>query len=290
MKGIAFAPGHISAFFEPVYYKHNMDRTGSCGAGINVSLGAISHVTVQPTLHQTIHVHINGKPSSAVVTKSAIHYLIGTTSLKITVNTILDLPVSQGFGMSAAGASSATLALADLLHLPKENAIKAAHYAELQSFTGLGDVIAGSFGGIEIRKKAGLPPWGLLEHIPGCYDLILCVVSKKLQTKKILTDSILVRKIASYGQYSLKKLLEKPTLEHLFSLGWEFTRKIGIADATVLQAIEQAQTYGMASMCMLGNSVFATGDVPALSKILSQYGKIFYCTVDEKGTRVLHEK
>ncbi len=290
MKGIAFAPAHISAFFEPVYSKQNMDRSGSCGAGISLSLGAVSKVTVQPGSHRVITTQINGKVSMAPVTKSALSYLIGDTSLMITVNTIVDLPVSQGFGMSAAGALSASLALADLLTIPRELAIKAAHYAEIQSHTGLSDVIASSFGGIEIRRKAGLPPWGILEHIPGNYDIILCVIGKKIETKKILTDSIKVHEIASYGRYCTKKLLEKPSMENLFSLGLEFTRKIGIADPTVLQAITEANKHGMSSMCMLGNSVYAIGDTSSLCKILSKYGKVFCCTIDEKGARLLHER
>ncbi|HWR27252.1 MAG TPA: hypothetical protein VN377_02320 [Candidatus Thermoplasmatota archaeon] len=290
MTGIAFAPGHISAFFEPVYSEQNIDRSGSCGAGINITLGAISQVKIQPASSRTVTVRISGKLSNAPVTKSALYYLIGTTPLSVTVNTVLDLPVSQGFGMSAAGALSAALACADLLNLPRENAIKAAHYAEIQSHTGLGDVIASSFGGIEIRRKAGLPPWGMLEHIPGNYDVVLCVIGKKIETKKILTDVTKVHEIASYGRYCTKKLLEKPSLEHLFSLAWEFTRKIDIADTMVLQAIKKANAHGMASMCMLGNSVFAVGDIPVLCKILSIYGEVFCCTVDEKGARLLQEK
>jgi pantoate kinase len=290
MKGIAFAPGHISAFFEPVYCPQNMDRTGSCGAGMSVSLGAISQVSVQPASNQTVIVQINGRQSPAAVTKSGIHYLLGDACVRIAINTMIDLPVSQGFGMSAAGVLSANLALADLLNIPKEHAIRAAHYAEIQSHTGLGDVVASSFGGIEIRRKAGLPPWGMLEHIPGNYDMVLCVIGKKIETKEILTDPNKVRKIASVGRYCTKKLLDKPSLEHLFALAWEFTRKIDIADATVLQAIEKANVHGMASMCMLGNSVFAIGDTPMLSKVLSAYGTVFCCTVDVQGARILHEK
>jgi len=158
MKGIAFAPGHVSAFFEPIYSGSDLDRSGSRGAGIALSLGAISQVTVEPAPQSTIAVQINGKPSDAPVTKMALSYLLGDTPFAITVNTMLDLPVSQGFGMSAAGALSSTIALADLLNLPRENAVKAAHYAEILSHTGLGDVIASDFGGIEIRQQAGLPP------------------------------------------------------------------------------------------------------------------------------------
>ena len=289
MKGIAFAPGHISAFFEPVYSGQNMDRSGSRGAGINISLGAVSQVTVKPASPHTITVSINGSPSNAPVTKLALKFLVGETPLGITVDTMLDLPVSQGFGMSAGGALSSTLALADLLNLPRDNAVKAAHYAEVQLRTGLGDVIASSFGGIEIRREAGLPPWGLQEHIPGIYDMVVCVIGKEIETKNILSDAARLREIASYGRYCTKKLLEKPSVEHLFSLAWEFTRKIGLADDLVLQAIEAANQYGMASMCMLGNSVFAMGDIPLLCKTLSVFGKVFCCTVDEGGARVLKE-
>ncbi|MCU0850712.1 MAG: hypothetical protein MUC80_05480 [Candidatus Thermoplasmatota archaeon] len=288
MKGIAFAPGHISAFFEPVIHTQNMDRTGSCGAGMSISLGAISQVSVQPADHQRITVQINGKPSPAAVTKSAIQHLLGNTCLMISVQTMMDLPVSQGFGMSAAGALSANLALANLLNIPRDDAIRAAHYAEIESHTGLGDVIASSFGGIEIRRKAGLPPWGLLEHIPGRYDVVLGVIGNKIETKKILMDSTKIQEIASYGRYCTKKLLVNPSLQNLFSLAWEFTRKIGIADKTVLEAIEKANVHGMASMCMLGNSVFAIGNTTALCKVLSKYGKVFCCTIDVQGARILH--
>lgn len=290
MKGIAFAPGHISAFFEPVYSGQNMDRSGSRGAGLSLSLGAVSHVMVKPAAQHAIMVYINGKLSSAPVTKLALNYLTRDTSLSIIVNTVIDLPVSQGFGMSAAGAFSAALALSDLLNLSKENAVKAAHYAEIQSHTGLGDVVSSSFGGIEIRRKAGLPPWGLLEHIPGKYDVVLCVIGKKIETKKILTDSAKLHEIASYGRYCTKKLLDRPTIEHLFSLGLEFTQKIGLADKTVLHAIDTANRHGMASMCMLGNSVFAIGDTPMLRTVLSTFGTVVCCSVDEQGARVLHER
>ena len=289
MIGIAFAPGHISGFFEPVYSQFSLDRSGSRGAGVSLSLGAISHVRVNPSNNHTISVTINGKKSSAPVTKMAIDYLIGDTNLDIEIQTRISLPLSQGFGMSGAGALSATLALSNLVNLPRDNAIKAAHYAEIQSRTGLGDVIASCFGGIEIRRKAGLPPWGILEHIPGTYDIVLCVIGKRIETKKILTNKEKLEEIASYGRYCTKKLLQKPTLEHLFSLSWEFSQKINLMDAVVYHAVESAQQYGLASMCMLGNSVFAIGDTNMLCKTLKSFGNVFCCTIDTQGARILQE-
>ena len=289
MKGIAFAPGHISAFFEPKYNASSLDRTGSRGAGINLSLGAISRVRISPAPHLTCAVRINGQPSDAPVTKVALQYLLDDAPFKVLVETTLDLPESQGFGMSGSGALSATLAASDVLGYSREQAVRAAHYAEVQSHTGLGDVVASSFGGIEIRREPGLPPWGVLEHIPGNFEVVLCVIGKTIRTEKILTDKTKLVQIASSGRYCTKKLLEQPSLGGLFSLGWEFTRKIGLAERQVLQAIEAAHQFGMASMCMLGNSVFAVGNTPLLQKTLAPFGQVWVCGIDQIGARLVKE-
>jgi len=287
MRAVVFAPGHISSFFEPVFVNQDLTRTGSRGAGINVSLGAVTEVIAESSTAQDIEIFVNNKKSNSPVTRLAIKYLIGEKPLKAVVRTKLDLPVSQGFGMSAAGALSSSVALAKIVGLSKFDAIKAAHCAEVQLCTGLGDVFASSFGGIEIRREAGLPPWGMIEHIPGKYDIVLCVVGKKIDTKNVLLDDKKIVEISEYGKYCVKKLLEKPSVENLFLLSQFFTKKISLADRRVVEAIEAANHFGMASMCMLGNSVFALGKTDELSKTLSLFGKTFVCCVDDYGVRVL---
>ena len=286
MKTTAFAPGHISGFFEPVY-SPDMSRTGSRGAGINVSLGAVSEVFINASTLQSFEVFVNNKRSNDNVTRLSLKYLFGENPVKVVVKTKLDLPLGQGFGMSAAGALSATIAAAKIVNLPVSDAIKAAHFAEVQLKTGLGDVMASSFGGVEIRKSAGLPPWGVIEHIPGNIELVLCVVGKKLDTKNVLTDSFKASKIADYGKLCTKKILDNPSIENFFSLSQTFTRKTELADPQVLKAIELANQYGMASMCMLGNSIFAMGKTDELCKVLSSFGKVFACCVNEGGARVI---
>jgi pantoate kinase len=285
MKTIAFAPGHISGFFEPVFKGQDLERSGSRGAGINITFGSVSEVSIEPTSEQSIIILINGKNSQAPVTRLAIKYMVADTSLKIKVSTHINLPMGQGFGMSGAGALSTVMALAESLKLSRDQAIKAAHFAEVQLHTGLGDVIASSFGGIEIRKQAGLPPWGMIEHIPGIYEIVLCVIGKKMSTKKILSDGRKLSEIASYGRYCTKKLLEKPSLENFFALSQTFTEKIDVADKKVIEAIQAANQYGMASMCMLGNSVFAIGNTSLLCDTLTQFGKVFVCHIDTCGAR-----
>lgn len=286
MKATAFAPGHISGFFEPIY-DQDMSRSGSRGAGINISLGAVSEVFAENSTKQDFEIYINNRKSNAPVVNLALKHMIRKNPIHVIVKTTLDLPVRQGFGMSAASALSATYALAKITGISKNEAMKASHFAEIQLRTGLGDVMASCFGGVEIRKSAGLPPWGVIEHIPGKYDLVLCVVGKKLDTKQILSNTTKASKIVDYGKYCTKKLLENPSIQNFFSLSQTFTKKTDLADKHVLEAIDAANQFGMASMCMLGSSVFAIGKTDDLCKSLSSYGDLYICSVDECGARVL---
>ena len=85
----------------------------------------------------------------------------------------------------------------------------------------------------------------------------------------------------------MKKLLEKPTIETLFTLSQDFARETGLAQGHLLEAIETANSWGMASMCMLGNSLFAIGKTKELCEHLSPFGPVFECTVDQGGARLL---
>jgi len=127
----------------------------------------------------------------------------------------------------------------------------------------------------------------MIEHIPGKFEITVCIIGSEIDTKKILTDPEKIKNIASYGRYCTKKILEKPSIENLFSLAQTFTKKIGLADKKVLEAIDAANQYGMASMCMLGNSVFAIGDTDALCKTLTNFGRVYVCLVDEYGARII---
>ena len=289
MKTIAYAPGHITGFFEPVY-SDDINRTGSRGAGINLSLGAISEVSIEPSSTQTITIFLNGKKSLAPVTTLSIKKLIGNAALNVVVKTKLELPLGQGFGMSGSGALSACIALTEMIeNLTTEDAMKAAHFAEVQSKKGLGDVIASCFGGIEIRKEPGLPPWGVIEHIPGQFQIVLCIIGKRIDTKKVLLNQELVKKIREYGRLCTKKILEKPSIDNFFNLSKDFAFNTNIADGKVRKAIVEAEKYGVASMCMLGNSVFAIGKTQDLCAVLSKFGKIYLCIVDTLGARILKE-
>ena len=272
----AFAPGHITGFFQ-------IFKNGSRGAGINLSLGARSKVRLIPS---KIEVYINGKLADAPVTRLAIEKLVG--EIGVIIETNLDLPIGQGFGMSGAGSLSATIALAHLLEMPKERAVEASHFAEIELSTGLGDVVASAFGGIEMRLEPGLN--GKLQRMDGCDELVLCIIGKKLDTSRILMDHENKKIISFYGRKCVDELIASPTIENFFQLSKKFAIKTGLTSGKIMDAIDEAEKYGMASMCMLGNSIFATGETENLIEVLAKFGDVYKCKVDKKGARILNEK
>jgi pantoate kinase len=213
--------------------------------------------------------------------------LLGKDKLKVEVSTNLDLPQSQGFGMSAAGALSSSLALAEVLGRKRQEAFEATHIAEIMCKCGLGDVSAIHKGGITVRKKPGLPPIGEVLRIDGTPEAVLAVVGKRLLTKSVLTDPAKRKAINENGSKRVDELVKSPTVEKLMELSASFAVESGLASKRIMEAMDAASKLGMASMSMLGSSVFAIGDKKGLATVLSDYGEVWVCRVDVKGPHMI---
>ena len=286
MRAKAFCPGHVTGLFQICPAK-DLIAMGSRGAGMCLSLGATSKVRVSRSGKQTIDVVIDGHPSRAEVTRTAVRNLLGDEKLAVSVETRLDLPVSQGFGMSAAGSLSSALALADLTGRDRHSAFEAAHKAEIQCGAGLGDVSAIHKGGITIRKEPGLPPVGKVLRIDGAPEIILAVVGRPIRTKNVLGNPVKRKAINRSGQRLVRRLLKEPTLDLLMELSATFAIESGLVTKRLSTAMAAASRFGHGSMAMLGNSVFSVGDVRGLRSVLSEYGSVYSCQVDLEGPRLL---
>jgi len=280
-----FSPGHITGFFEICDAPSHPCKKGSRGAGINLSLGAFSTVQVTDSPKKKIDILLNGKQSNAPVTRRAIHYLIGEQEIHVVAKITTQMPHGQGFGMSAAGSLATTLALAHLLHLPRQKGVEAAHCAEIDLKTGLGDVVAMSGGGIEVRVTPGLE--GRIEQIPGEGDLVLAVLGPKMNTWDILSNQVMRTQICKWGKKCTDELLVDPVLSRFFQLSYLFVEQTGLASSLLLHVLKIAHRYGSASMCCLGNSVFCMGDTSQLLCELNRYGPIYQCKIDTQGARLL---
>lgn len=285
MKATAFCPGHITGFFQICEHREPL-RSGSRGAGICTSLGATTTV-VSKRGKGAISVEIDGEKSDAPVTKQALARLILGRQLDLKVQTTLDLPVGQGFGMSAAGALSSALAAAEMLEMPFQKALEAAHEAEILHHTGLGDVAALSRGGVTIRTVEGLPPLGRVDRIPANAELALAVVGPPMPTASVLSNHDIRDRVNLVGRECVEEIMKSPSFANLFRLSKEFALRTGLATDRVDSALRELEGIGLAGMVMLGNSIFAAGDLAEQEAILAEYGQTYRAEIDWKGPRII---
>ena len=284
-RAIGFCPGHVTGFFQ-VQEHNNVFATGSRGAGFCTELGARSEVWMTDG-EGSIEVNINGKPTFAPVTEYALRKLLKQEPFDLSIMTTLGMPVSQGFGTSAAGALSASVALSSLLERPSHEAFEAAHESEIMNHTGLGDVAALFRGGMTFRRKEGLPPLGRVEQFDGKPEVILCEVGKPMKTSDVLTDPKMMAKINSIGKRCLEEFELDTTVASFCRLSKLFAVETGIASQEATEAIAAAEAFGQASMSMLGNSVFAFGGMDELEEVLREFGPTFRTRIDLQGPRLV---
>lgn len=255
----AFAPAHLTGFFEIRDEHVNPYRKGSRGAGLNLHDGVTATVTIDDA-RSGRSVTINGAPDEAAVIHTTLDGLLGTDyGAHVTVAIESPLPAGQGFGLSGAGALATGTALARLLTFPQKNAVWEAHRAEVLHRTGLGDVPAQALGGAEIRITAGPMPMGVLERFAGRetrhHEVICCVLEEPLPTRSVLDDPAARARINEAGAMSVDALRAEPTLAKYMEESAAFAARVGLTSPTLADALVTARRYGPATQTMLGNSL-----------------------------------
>lgn len=289
-KGEAFAPAHITGFFEICDDSDNPLKKGSRGAGLCLDKGVTSKVVLSEASGEPVRkVFLKGTPSKAPVTKMVIEEL--APNYDVVVKSTLDFPIGQGLGMSASGALSTAIAIADALDIPRAQAVSAAHKADVVSHTGLGDVGPAAQGGMTIRLKPGIPPFGQIRSIPidPEVEVLVAIVGSPMSKPKILTDPAHKKTINQAGKDCVGKMSKNPTLDNLLVLSRGFTQRCGLMNTEVSQALKAVDRFGKASMSMIGSSIFCSGeDLGAMVRALKRFSdEIYICHIDNKGARIL---
>jgi pantoate kinase len=285
----AFCPGHITAFFEIVDAEEPVKK-GSRGAGFCISEGVITEVMVKSSNEQSLEIRIDGEITEAETTELVARMLMGSKKVEVRINSEAGLPVSQGFGMSGAGALSTALALnrAMGLRLETDELVRLAHSAEVEAMTGLGDVYPQSLGGMDTRLIAGAPPYGEVKRTESSRSIVLVVLGEELKTKDILRNPQSRKKISEVGKNCVDEYQKDHSWSKLCFLSQSFARETGLMSQEVESAIKAVESVGgTAGMAMLGNSIFASGKVDKSRGALRNKGEVFHCTIDNKGARLI---
>lgn len=287
----AFCPGHITAFFEICDHDEPL-RKGSRGVGLCISKGVYTEVVVKESREPKLGIWINGRKTDAETSELVVRRIIGARKLDVKVKSRVELPVSQGFGMSGAGALSTAYALNKTagLNLSKEELIRIAHLAEVEAMTGLGDVYPQSLGGLDMRVKPGVPPHGQIRKKISARSAVLCVLGEELETKDVLRNPVMRKKISGVGHELIEKYQKEPSWPKLFQLAREFATRTNLISQEALSAIEATEKEGgLAAMAMLGNSIFASGNNKKLRRALKNFGAVFSCRVENRGARLIQQ-
>ncbi|MDD1771101.1 MAG: hypothetical protein LUO79_08455 [Methanomassiliicoccales archaeon] len=286
MRVRSFCPGHITGFFQIMEHSDPL-HSGSRGAGMCVGLGARCSLVGTPG-RGSIEVAMDGHKRPAPVTVDAIRGLRGSDRMDFEVMIENELPIGQGFGMSAAGAVAAAHAASVVLGLDRDDALRSAHLAELKNRTGLGDVAALSRGGVTFRRNEGVSPYGVVDRIDDDPEVTLCVVGKPMSTASLISNSAVKRKVNAVGSECVEHLAVSPDLDSLMRLSREFMKRTGFAAPKVEAAVSAVEAAGgQASMVMLGTSVFALSGRNEIAEVLERFGRVHRTRVDLLGPRII---
>ena len=259
----AFAPGNISCVFKVIPHA-DATRMHSLGMGFTVKDGV---EVIVSEAHET-SVLFNGQSIDFPTVKTVADRLIrnvGTTGVRVDITS--PLPLGCGFGLSGAASLAAAYALNELLDLHKdtETLAMAAHVAEVENRTGLGDVCSQYHGGFLVKLKEGAPL--VADRLPITEQPIYYRYFGPIQTSEVLGNreqTLRINRAADAALSVLQTLTRaKPDIE-LFNACFKVSKRFSVesgllSDARVIGTIEQIEAKGgVASMIMLGNGVFST--------------------------------
>lgn len=298
----AFSPCHITGFFQISDNSSDPLHIGSRGAGVSLSSGITTIVEINKALEDSTVIKINGvAQGSAEVSKRVMNAALSRLKKRdrycVTVEHSMSVPIGAGFGTSGAAALSLALALNEALELnmTRTEAAQMAHVAEVECKTGLGTVIAETFGGVEIRTKPGAPGIGEVIQVPVPENtVVVCLSFGPLSTKESLTNPATRERVNRYGGDLVNKLAEKPDLAGFLELSREFAEHVGLITESVRRVLKATDAAGFAcSMAMFGESVFTLVERDSLEDITKIFrkhgleGVVFSSEVDFEGARLL---
>jgi len=296
----AFAPAHITGFFTIDDKYKNPLKKGSLGGGFSLTKGVYTEVKVERNHKWRVNISINGSPAKADVSLTLINEFskLIEKPYNIDVTHTIELPVGAGYGTSGAGALGLSLALNEALNLglSKVEAAQLAHLAEVKCRTGLGTVIAETFGGFEIRDKAGAPGMGSVRKFNWSKFKVVSLYFSALPTKSFLRDRKVRLRINKVGRKALKYFLIKPSAEAFTKISRMFADEVNIYTQRLRDVLSILDKFDgqKFSMNMFGEALFTlvkedkVGDVLSYVNLFRKVGgETIISSIDSIGARII---
>lgn len=260
----AFAPGHITGFFQICDDPDDPLLKGSRGAGFSIDRGVRTRVRVEASDKNEVKVVMNGKITGrAIVSENVVRRMLSRLDepQRVEVNHEIQTPIGAGFGSSGGGALTIALALNAALEggLSYVEASRIAHRAEIECKTGLGTVFAATQGGFGVLYKPGAP--GIGESIKYKHSDELAAVYLHfgpISTSEALSDPDLRRRINDLGGMFVDEIRQDLTPSRFMGLSRRFTDYVGITTPRLRTVLKKVDEAGVpCSMAMFGEALFS---------------------------------
>ncbi|WP_256687522.1 GHMP family kinase ATP-binding protein [Halococcus qingdaonensis] len=239
----AVAPGSVT----PIFVPPRTSQDGSFGVSFAIEDGV--EATVEPS--DEISISLDGEPTAVEPVENVLDRL----SVAAAVSLSASIPVGYGFGASGAATLATALAANEAFDLGRdhEQLLDAAHHAEIDAGTGLGDVFIQDRGGLVWNTGDGI------QRSESSAELGYTALDG-IATSAVLDDERTVERVREHGQEGLSRVTPGQSLRELLELSWTFVQRTGLATDRVIDEVRRVERDGgVASMAMLGETVIATG-------------------------------
>ncbi len=291
IQGRAHVGGHVTLIFSIHDDADSLLEQGSRGAGLSLDRGVIIEASGQPgNGNLTIDGDAPGSELHHLVLEELKSHESAFGEYDWTLTHEGELPASQGFGLSAAGAIGCALAIQRALgtdeELARARAVHIAHRVERRLSGGLGDVAALHGGGVELRLEPGCPqlsdglggPGAVMSWFAEIPLVVVWRTTSSQHTSNYIDDGEWKLAIRAAGEHSLSGLREGHWCEarwtELLSKSAEFADRSGLLEdsnrldllhliGSALAGAGFADGALVTRLCMLGESaVIVPGEFP----------------------------
>ena len=268
---MSFAPGHISLTFA-IHSNSDLLKMGSTGLGIVLPQGVYCSIIDERRDDNENVIIVENKIIDDPVVSRAIE-LLGYGNRGLSVYLRRDLPIGSGFGISGASALAACIELDKNLH----NCALAAHQAEIEYKTGLGDVVAiasalsvGDFPLIVERNSPGIN--GETKTFRIKKKLVICISGLGRNTSEIISNPEWSEII---NGVSLNLRITDYDIRSVIKNGRIFTEKSGLLNDNIVEILDSIPIGAVSSVAHLGTSIVAVSDnITELASSLEKYGEV----------------
>jgi pantoate kinase len=296
----AYAPGHLTGFFQICDQPDDPLQKGSRGAGFSIDRGVRTVVQVEPSDRDAITVIMDGAVTGeAVVTENVVIRMLSKLdeAQRVEVTHEIQTPMGAGFGSSGGGAITVALTLNEALGLGLSyvEAARIAHLTEIECKTGLGTVFAATKGGFGVLYKPGAPGIGEAVKYDRSDELAAVYVAfGPISTSEALSDPSIRRRINDLGGRFVDEIKGDLNPSRFMELSRRFTDYVGIATPKMRTVMDGADEAGVPSaMAMFGEAIFSLvskEEAPTVVEVFREAApdnEVCLANVEECGARLI---